>query len=91
MGSVSSVWDGHGFFSALVMYCADRIVIYIANNSIFHERIKHMEVDYHFIWNMSLAKCIVMSYIASTAQIGDILMSSPKYCLRNLTYFFISS
>ena len=31
------------------MYCDSQSTIYIAQNHIFHERTKYIEVDYHFV------------------------------------------
>ena len=31
------------------MYCDNQTAIYMASNSFFHEKTKHVEVNYHFI------------------------------------------
>ena len=39
------------------MHCDNQSTIYIAQNPVFHERIKHVEVDYHFVrddWTMKV-------------------------------------
>lgn len=33
----------------ILLHCDDYATIYIAANSIFHERIKYIEIDYHFV------------------------------------------
>ena len=35
--------------SATPLYCDNQSAIYIAHNDIFHERIKHIKIDCHFI------------------------------------------
>jgi len=46
--------------------------MYFANNPIYNERMKHIEVDYHLIQDMVMAKWIVTSYVTSGAHLGDI-------------------
>jgi len=64
MGVVSSQY--------LVMHCDNQVVMYITNNSVFHGRRKHIEVDCHFILDMVMAKQIVTSYVSTGAQLSDI-------------------
>jgi len=64
MGVVSS--------QSIVMHCDNDAVMYIANNPLFHDRRKHIEVDYHFIRDMVKAKRIVTSYVTFGDQLDDI-------------------
>ena len=36
-------------FTKTKLHCDNRSAIQIAHNDVFHERIKHFEIDYHFI------------------------------------------
>ncbi|CAA6654666.1 unnamed protein product [Spirodela intermedia] len=33
----------------ILMHCNNQAVIFIAGNPTFHEQIKHIEIDYHYI------------------------------------------
>ena len=41
-------------YEPMSMYCVNQTAIYIASNPVFHEKTKHIEVDYHFIKNAML-------------------------------------
>jgi len=42
--------------------------IALASNPIYHARTKHVEVDYHFIWEKVIHKEITINYIFTHNQ-----------------------
>ena len=64
--------------SQLKLLCDNQTTIYIASNPVFHERIKHIEIDYHFVQEKVLSSCIVTSYVNSNNQLTNILTKSLK-------------
>lgn len=50
------------------MYCDNQTTIFIASNTIFHERTKHIEVDYHFVLEAFMMKQVLTPYTRSKDQ-----------------------
>ncbi|PKU59978.1 Retrovirus-related Pol polyprotein from transposon TNT 1-94 [Dendrobium catenatum] len=56
-----------------VIICDNSSVIALANNLVFHARMKHIEIDYHFISTHIKSKAVQVSHIHSEDQIVDLL------------------
>ena len=60
------------------LICDNQVALYIASNSIFHERTKHIEVNCHFIKEKISLGCMVTSFVNSNDQLIDIFTKSLK-------------
>jgi len=62
--------------------CDNQAAIYIAKNPVFHKRIKHIELDCHFVREKLMAGLISLHHIPSRQQLADVLtkpLSGPLH------------
>ena len=66
------------------LFADNTSAICIANNLVFHERTKQIEVDCHFIREHVVSKDIALPYVSSNNQLADLLTKAMSKSQHDL-------
>jgi hypothetical protein len=60
--------------NSTVIYCDDQSYVKILENLVFHDRSKHIEIKHYILRDKVRRGEVVLQYISTDEQIGDILV-----------------
>ena len=63
---------------SMQLICNNQVAMHIASNLMFHERIKHIEINCHFVRENVLSRDVVTTYVGSNDQLIDLLTDSLR-------------
>ena len=62
----------------VVIYCDNLRSIQQVKNPVFHARMKHIEVHYHFVRRLVLSGEVELVYVPTDRQVADIFTKPPR-------------
>ena len=56
-----------------VILCDNQSCIKMTENPVFHDKSKHIEIQYFYIWDMVQKGAIKLRYVSTDEQVDDVL------------------
>jgi hypothetical protein len=68
-----------------VIHCDNQIRITLTENPVFHDRSKHIEMRYHYVWDMVQKNVLNIQYVPTTEKKTNIF--TKPLSLTKFVYF----
>ena len=66
-----------GLFNAEIdatdILCDNQSCIKMTENPVFHDKSKHIEIKYHFVWDIVQKEAVNLKYVPTEEQVADVL------------------
>jgi hypothetical protein len=62
----------------MVLHCDNQITIKLSKNLLFHDKNKHCEKDWHFVWQMVEVSKVKVKYILSNENPANMLTKALR-------------
>ncbi|CAL1359087.1 unnamed protein product [Linum trigynum] len=69
---------------APTIFCDNLRAIHFSSNPVFHSRMKHLALDYHFVRQLVTSKALHLRHVPTASQLADVLtkaLPSTRFCL----------
>jgi hypothetical protein len=63
----------------IAIYMNNSSVIALAKNLVFHDRSKHIDIRFHYLWDCITNKKVKVKYVNTQDQVTDILTKPLKH------------
>ncbi|BBG96882.1 hypothetical protein Prudu_005830, partial [Prunus dulcis] len=64
--------------NAPTMYCDNLSALALSSNPVYHSRIKHLDIDFHFVREKVQRKDLIVQYIPTEEQIADVFTKDRR-------------
>ena len=68
-----------------MIQCNNQSCVKLLENHVFHDKLKHIEIKYHYIYDMVYRREIRLEYISTNEKTTNVLMKS--LLREKFTYF----